>query len=913
MSVFKKILTGILGDENAKKIRKYEVKVAEINALESKMSKLTDEEIRAKTQYFKDYLKKEVKGLEEQQIHSSSEVDEHFEKKLKDALDDILVEAFALVREASKRTLGMRHFDVQLIGGMALHDGNIAEMKTGEGKTLVATLAVYLNALAGRGVHVITVNDYLVKRDCEWMGRLYGFLGLSVGFVTGGMEPEDRAVEYAKDITYVSNTEIGFDYLRDNMKDSLSEMAVVSRGFNFAVIDEVDSILIDESRTPLIISGPAQHDPQMYVVINEIIKQLVPEDYEIDEKRKSVQLTETGNTHIEQLLKQEQILGANDDLYGANSFALLNFILQALRAHTLFKNGTDYIVKDGQAMIIDEFTGRIMDGRRYSDGLHQAIEAKEGLEVAPENQTLASITYQNFFRMYKKLSGMTGTASTEAAEFYDIYKLPIVSIPTNKPVIRQSLDDMVFRNEEDKFEAIIKTVEEAHAKGQPILIGTVSIDKSERLSELLNKAGIKHNLLNAKYHEQEAKIIAEAGRLGAVTIATNMAGRGTDIMLGGNVQKEIDAAIEEAQKKVDDNHELNDTLSAIRSLTGNKDENKSANSQKVDAVAIANAIREKHKAEYQQVVDAGGLFVIGSERHESRRIDNQLIGRAGRQGDPGKTQFFLSLHDNLLRIFGGDKLESILSHVGFKPGEALNHPMLNSIINKSQKKVESFHYEIRKNLLKYDDIVNEQRKIIYEQRMAIVKSQNVGHILDQIVNDVNEDILANATINGEIVPVELKNRMQQVYFVEKGEMNFTQYNIDVMNNFCKFKYAERFNPVDIFTLQDIQRSVMLSTLDECWREHLYYLDHIKEGIHLRAYAHKDPFSEYKFESFSLMQQTMNKFIYKVVSRLFTLRIRIENDEITKIQDGRNGAPVDTLLDEIQEQEPVDGEDKEYDE
>ena len=845
----KKLLNLIFGDENEKNIKKYQVVVDKINALEDSISRLSDAELKAKTEEFKEKIKKAQKEK------NTEEENREIRQKV---LNEILPEAFAVVREASKRVLGMRHFDVQLIGGMALHDGNIAEMKTGEGKTLVATLPAYLNALEGKGVHIISVNDYLVKRDSEWMGKLFEFLGVSCGCVVGTTEPEDRIKEYQKDITYVSNTEIGFDYLRDNMKVALDDMCIVNRGFNFAIVDEVDSILIDESRTPLIISGPAQHDPRMYIAVDKIVKQLKKEDYEIDEKHKNVQLTESGNIHIEDLLHKSGLLPQNEELYSSNSFALLNFIIQSLKAHTLFHNGVDYIVKDKQVMIIDEFTGRIMDGRRYSDGLHQAIEAKEGCEVAPENQTLASITYQNFFRLYKKLSGMTGTAKTEESEFYDIYKLPIVSIPTNKPIARESLDDLVYKNEEEKFNAIVEEVKKAHDKGQPVLIGTISIEKSEALSKLLTKAGLKHNLLNAKYHEKEAEIIAEAGRFGAITIATNMAGRGTDIMLGGNVQKEIDKAIAKAQEEA---------------------QNSSENGEKphIDTMKIAEDIMEKHKAEYQQVVDAGGLFVIGSERHESRRIDNQLIGRCGRQGDPGKTQFFLSLYDNLLRIFGGDKIDAFLSKFGFKGGEGMNSPMLTSIINKSQKKVEAYHYEIRKNLLKYDDIVNEQRKMIYDQRMTFVKSQNISGIFDQIMNDVNEDLIAKATENEKVNPAELKELLQNVYSIAKSQMNFSNYDIETINRFCKFKYNERYGNIDLSILEDIQRRVMLQTLDECWREHLYYLDHIKEGIHLRSYAHKDPFNEYKFESYNLMQKTMNKFIVITMTRLFNLKIEIENN------------------------------------
>ena len=865
--MIKNLISKIFGDTNTKALKKYEAKVKKINELEEEIQKLTDSELKEKTSIFKDRIKSVIK---------ENKTDEENNKAIQHELDNILPEAFAVVREASRRVLGMRHFDVQLIGGMVLHDGSIAEMKTGEGKTLVATLPAYLNALTGKGVHVITVNDYLVKRDAEWMGKIYKFLGLSVGCVVDSTPMEERKNEYSKDIVYATNNELGFDYLRDNMKASLDEMVLVSRGFNFAIVDEVDSILIDEARTPLIISGPTTHDPRLYVAIDGVVSQLIPEDYEIDEKHKNVQLTEKGNNHIELLLKNAGILAPNDELYSSNNFALLNFIVQSLRAHTLFNNGVDYIVKDGQAMIIDEFTGRIMDGRRYSDGLHQAIEAKEHLEIAPENQTLASITYQNFFRMYHKLSGMTGTARTEESEFFDIYKLAITTVPTNRKISRVDLDDLVFKDEDEKFKAIIEAVKEANAKGQPVLIGTASIDKSEKLSKLLNEAGLKHNLLNAKYHEKEAEIIAEAGRFGSITIATNMAGRGTDIMLGGNVQKEIDETLSKMRV------ENQEKLEKANSCEDEEEKKKILSSVvEIDAEKIAEDIKNKHKEEYEKVVKAGGLFVIGSERHESRRIDNQLIGRAGRQGDPGKTQFYLSLYDNLLRIFGGDRIDAFLSKFGFQGGEAMNHPMLNSIINKSQKKIESYHYEIRKNVLKYDDIVNEQRKIIYEQRMDLVSSDNMNRVVKHIINDVNEDLITRATFNDKVNVQMLKDLIAQTYLIPTTQMTLMQHDLEHINRSLNFIYSSTFANIDIATLEEIQRRVLLQTLDECWREHLYYLDHIKEGIHLRAYAHQDPFNEYKFECYKLMQKTMNNFIYLSVKRLFNLNISINREEETE--------------------------------
>ena len=860
----KKIINKILWDVNEKAIKNYQKKVEIINSLEESIKNLSDQELREKTLIFKKRIS---------DITNKEDDEEKKNEIINKELDVILPEAFAVVREASRRVLGMRHFDVQLIGGMVLHEGKIAEMKTGEGKTLVETLPAYLNALSGRGVHIITVNDYLVKRDSEWMGKIYNFLGLSVGFITDQTPLESRNEEYSKDIVYATNSELGFDYLRDNMKTSLNEMSLIKRGFNFAIIDEVDSILIDEARTPLIISGPTMHDPKLYIAMDKIVKQLNNDDYEINEKHKNVQLTEKGNIHIEELLHKNHILRENESLYNGNNFILLNFIIQSLKAHTLFKNGVDYIVKDGQAMIIDEFTGRIMDGRRYSDGLHQAIEAKENLNIAPENQTLASITYQNFFRMYDKLSGMTGTAKTEESEFFDIYKLAIVSIPTNKKITRQDLDDLIYKDEDEKFKAIIDAVKIANKKGQPVLIGTASIDKSEKLSSMLKSEGLKHNLLNAKYHEKEAQIIAEAGRFGAITIATNMAGRGTDIMLGGDVQKEINSTI---NKKIEENQLLLDKLNKTENEEEKKELEKSIKT--IDNEKIAEEIRLKHKEEYEKVVAVGGLFVIGSERHESRRIDNQLVGRAGRQGDPGKTQFYLSLHDNLLRIFGGDKIDAFLSRFGFKGGEAMNHPMLNSIINKSQKKVEAYHYEVRKNLLKYDDIVNEQRKNIYNQRMNFVKSDNINGIVKQIINDINEDILNKCTNNDKVDVKELKQLLFDAYFISRTHMDFVNYDIETLNKFCNFIYNQRYCDIDIAILNEVNRRVLLQSLDECWREHLYYLDHIKEVIHLRSYAHKDPFNEYKFECYNLMQKTMNNFIYVAIKRIFNLKIESNNND-----------------------------------
>jgi preprotein translocase subunit SecA len=677
--------------------------------------------------------------------------------------------------------------------------------------------------------------------------NVHNFLGITVGHVHSNLTPIEKRNEYLKDIVYVTNSEIGFDYLRDNMKIHAQDLCF-SNGFNFAIVDEADSILIDEARTPLIISGPAHGDLAIYSLIDQLVQQLSPNDYEIDEKHKSIQLTDSGDLLMEAALKRANVLKHNSDLYGVDSFALLNHILQALKARYIFKKNTDYIVRDGKVMIVDEFTGRIMDGRRYSEGLHQAIEAKEAVQIMPENQTLASVTYQNFFRMYKKLGCMTGTAKTEAAEFKDIYNVNITSIPTNKPIARQDLNDLIYRNEDEKFESITNAVKESNDKGQPVLIGTVSIEKSEKLSSFLKKAGIKHSVLNAKNHEKEAEIIADAGCFGSVTIATNMAGRGTDIMLGGNLKRKIQSALE--------------------TFTGTEEEK---------ANLIEN-ITSEYNQNKEKVIDAGGLFVIGSERHESRRIDNQLRGRSGRQGDVGKSRFYLSLTDDLLRIFGGDKIQTILSRVGFKPGESMEHGMLNKVISSSQVKVETFHYEMRKNVIKYDDVINQQRHNIYDQRMMFMQSEDTSKIVKEIFKDSHQYIVekSNTQYDKEhLISDDTIELFHNEYLINKSIL----IQIDKFGNIDQFfenLYNLNIQNINPNIVHNIQKEVLLMTLDECWREHLYAIDHVRSGIHLRSFAQKDPFTEYKIESFKLFDYTMKRFAILATQRFLNIRIEVNN-------------------------------------
>ncbi len=801
----------IFGSANDRYVRSLQKIVDRINGFEPTISAMTDEELRHQTVIFRERL---ADGQ---------------------TLDDILPEAFATVREAAKRTLGQRHYDVQMIGGIVLHRGSIAEMRTGEGKTLVATLATYLNALEGKGVHVITVNDYLARRDADWMGQVYRFLGLTVGVIVPNLGDQQRRMAYAADITYGTNNEFGFDYLRDNMKYDRAQM--VQRPFNFAIVDEVDSILIDEARTPLIISGPTDDKSELYMAVDALVTQLSPEDYEVDEKQRSVVLTEDGTEKVERMLEGAGLLvGAN--LYDFENTQVVHHLNQSLRANIIFKRDTDYIVKNGKVIIIDEFTGRMMDGRRWSDGLHQAVEAKEAVNIEPENQTLASITFQNYFRMYPKLSGMTGTAATEAPEFWDIYKMNVVSIPTNVPVRRIDEDDQFYKNLNDKFGAITQAIKEKQATGQPVLVGTVSIEKSELLSEYLQREGVRHEVLNARYHEQEAHIVAQAGRLGAVTIATNMAGRGTDIQLGGNLEFRVQ-------------DELGDMPASP------------------EREAAEQRIRQELAEEKQRVLDAGGLFVLGTERHESRRIDNQLRGRSGRQGDPGLSRFYLSLDDDLLRIFGPQTMFARLMNKNLEDGEAIVSPWISKAIETAQKKVEARNYDIRKQVVEYDDVMNDQRKVIYEQRADIMDAETVG--------DVVEDMRAE-TVNaivGEACPpnsypeqwdiAQLKARVQDVFGLEppiddwlREEAVDPELLVERLRAEADAQIAQKVAQIDPASYVQIEKSVLLQTLDHHWKDHLAMLDALRQVVHLRAYAQKKPIDEYKHEAFAMFERMLGQ-------------------------------------------------------
>ncbi|QDO97276.1 preprotein translocase subunit SecA [Ferrovibrio terrae] len=830
--MFGAIAKKLFGSANDRTVKSYLKTVQAINALEAQTAALSDAELQAKTAEFRQKLAGQ---------DGKPGVD----------LDDLLPEAFAVVREAAKRVLGQRHYDVQLIGGMVLHDGRIAEMKTGEGKTLVATLAVYLNALPGTGVHVVTVNDYLARRDSEWMGRVYNFLGLSTGVIVHGLDDEERRAAYACDVTYGTNNEYGFDYLRDNMKFRREDM--VQRPFSFAIVDEVDSILIDEARTPLIISGPSEDTTDLYVRVNALVPQLVAADYEKDEKQRTVHFTEDGTGHIEEILRAADLL-KSDSLYDIENIAVVHHANQALRAHVLFTRDVDYIVKDDKVIIIDEFTGRMMEGRRYSDGLHQALEAKEGVSVQTENQTLASITFQNYFRMYPKLSGMTGTASTEAAEFADIYRLEVVEIPTNVGVARIDGDDEVYRSAREKYEAIVTLIAECREKGQPLLVGTVSIEKSELLSDFLKQRNIPHHVLNARHHDQEAFIVAQAGRLGAVTIATNMAGRGTDIQLGGNADMRI-----------------------LQETQGMEGELKA----KMEAQIRAEVLVEKDK-----VRAAGGLYVIGTERHESRRIDNQLRGRSGRQGDPGASKFFLSLEDDLLRIFGSERMDSMLQRLGLKEGEAIIHPWINKALEKAQQKVEARNYEIRKNLLKYDDVMNDQRKVVYEQRIEIMGADNVA----DTVRDMREEIASELVDrhiperayaeqwNSEGLQAEVHRLFAlDLPIVEwaKEEGIADQQIRERLADAIERRMAEKAANFGPEVMRMVERSLLLQVLDQTWKEHLHHLDYLRQAIGLRAYAQKDPLNEYKREAFSLFEQMLVRVREQVTSILSRVEVRAE--------------------------------------
>ncbi len=794
---------------------------------------------------------------------------EEFRQRLKDGatVDDLLVEAFATVREASRRTLGLRHFDVQLIGGMVLHMGKIAEMRTGEGKTLVATLPVYLNALTGRGVHVVTVNDYLAKRDADWMRPVYEFLGMKVGVILSGQSPEEKKAAYNADITYGTNNEYGFDYLRDNMAFSLEDK--VQRELHYAVIDEVDSILIDEARTPLIISGSVDDNTDLYVKIDKLIPRLkqqieegeddqgqpvvkVPGDYSVDLKNRQVYLTEEGQERVEQLLKESGLLPEENSLFDTSSITLLHHVYAALRAHALFKRDVDYIVKDGEVIIVDEHTGRTMPGRRWSEGLHQAVEAKEGVKIQAESQTLASITFQNYFRLYEKLSGMTGTADTEAFELQQIYGLEVIVVPTNKPMIRKDYGDLVFLTQKAKYEAIVKDIKECREAGRPVLVGTASIESSEYLSSLLRKEGIDHEVLNAKHHEREAEIVAQAGRPGAVTIATNMAGRGTDIVLGGNWKVEIEALDNPTEEQIE-------------------------------------AIKADWQKRHDQVVAAGGLAIIGTERHESRRIDNQLRGRAGRQGDPGSSRFYLSLEDNLMRIFASERMTAMMQRMGWEEGEAIEHKWVTRAIENAQRKVEARNFDIRKNLLEYDDVANDQRRVIYEQRNDLMATDDVSAIIDgfreEVINQVVSEYIPPMSVEEMWDVAGLEKRLANDFAIRLPIRKWLEEDAELHEESLRERIVEAIRAearakeelVGPEVMRHFEKAVLLQNLDSHWKEHLAAMDHLRQGIHLRSYAQKNPKQEYKREAFELFTQMLDNLKREVVETLSKVQVRKEED------------------------------------
>jgi len=833
----------IFGSRNDRQVKKYRKIVKHINSLEPEFESLSDEQLGAKTVEFR----------------------QRFDQG--ETLDALMPEAFATVREAGKRVLGMRHFDVQLIGGIVLHNGNIAEMRTGEGKTLVATLATYLNTLSSRGVHVITVNDYLAQRDSAWMGKIYTFLGLSTGVVVSGMDPLSKKQAYASDITYGTNNEFGFDYLRDNMAFSVDEK--VQRELNFAVIDEVDSILIDEARTPLIISGPTNDNSELYVKFNELVKELeqgedaeskeeeATGDYTVDEKNKQVHITEQGHEKVEELLIREGILDENDSLYSATNINLIHYLTASIRANVLFQKDVSYIIQDGKIVIVDEFTGRTMEGRRWSDGLHQAIEAKEKVNIENENQTLASITFQNYFRLYEKLSGMTGTADTEAFEFQSIYSLEVMVIPTNLEVARVDHGDLIFLSVEEKFGAIAEDVKDCIERKQPVLVGTASIEASEHLSSLLKKLNVKHNVLNAKQHEREAGIIAEAGVPGAVTIATNMAGRGTDIVLGGNLDVEI------AEKG-----EISD--------------------------AEKESLAEQWKQRHEEVLAAGGLHVIGSERHESRRIDNQLRGRSGRQGDAGSTRFYLSLQDDLMRIFASDKMSGLMKKLGMEEGEAIEHPWVSRAIENAQRKVEGHNFDIRKQLLEYDDVANDQRKVVYQQRNEMMAEEDLSEIIESVRSDVVNTVVSNFVPAGTLeeqwdieglektLEEETGNHFNiQKWLDEDDQLN--EYTLpEKVNEELVAVYKEKESQIGTEELRRFEKYVLLQVLDSHWKEHLAAMDYLRQSINLRAMAQKNPKQEYKRESFEMFTEMLEQIKQEVMSTLSRVEIRSQ-EEIDELE------------------------------
>ena len=833
-----KLLRKVFGSRNDRQVKKYRKIVNRINNLEADFEVLSDEELGAKTIEFRERI--EQGG----------------------SLDELLPEAFAAVREAGKRALNMRHFDVQMIGGIVLHKGNIAEMRTGEGKTLVATLAAYLNALSGKGVHVITVNDYLAQRDAQWMGKLYAFLGMSVGVVISGMDPLSKKQAYAADITYGTNNEYGFDYLRDNMAFSAEEK--VQRELNFAIVDEVDSILIDEARTPLIISGPTNDSSELYVKFNQLIGELergeeAPSkeeeptgDFTVDEKNKQVHMTEQGHEKFEAILVREGILDENDSLYSASNISLIHYLNAAIRANILFQKDVHYIVRDGKVIIVDEFTGRTMEGRRWSDGLHQAVEAKEGVGIENENQTLASITFQNYFRLYDKLAGMTGTADTEAFEFQSIYGLEVMVIPTNLEIARNDMGDLIYLSVEEKFEAIVEDVKDCVQRKQPVLVGTASIEASEHLSSALDKAGIKHNVLNAKQHEREAHIIAEAGSPGAVTIATNMAGRGTDIVLGGNLDVELS-----------NNPDLSE----------------------VEQKKLSEDWQQRHQA----VLDAGGLHVIGSERHESRRIDNQLRGRSGRQGDPGSTRFYLSLQDDLMRIFASDRMAGLMKKLGMERGEAIEHPWVSRAIENAQRKVEGHNFDIRKQLLEYDDVANDQRKVVYAQRNEMMHEDDMSEVVESIREDVVASIFGNHVPQGSLeeqwdVPAleaavedEFGIKMPVQQWLDEDDDLHEETLMQRINDELVNVHKEKEALIGNDEMRRFEKYVLLQVLDNHWKEHLAAMDYLRQSINLRGYAQKNPKQEYKRESFEMFTEMLEKIKHEVVSTLAKVQIRSEEE------------------------------------